>query len=159
MRCRSLLFRNSTSKRIGPRDTTPLYDAIGRTLSAARQEAPADAKKLCVILTDGLENASREYSRKQIFDLINACEKEGWTFLYLGADHGVWEAGESLGVARDNTVSFCKSNIGDTFTSLSVATERYRRGDAGTGRGPSRSEGMAKPDEEHSSDGSSSRIN
>ena len=50
-----------------PQDTTPLYDAIGQTLSAARQEAPAGLKKLCVILTDGLENASKEYTRKQIF--------------------------------------------------------------------------------------------
>ncbi len=43
-----------------PDDTTPLYDAIGQTLTAARQEAPAGCKKLCVILTDGLENASKE---------------------------------------------------------------------------------------------------
>ena len=113
-----------------PRDTTPLYDAIGRTLTAARQEAPADAKKLCVILTDGLENASQEYTRKQVFDLIKECEQAGWVFLYLGADHDVWAAGESLGIAGDNTVSFCKSDIGETFTNLSRATARYRRGDA-----------------------------
>ena len=53
-----------------PRDTTPLYDAIGRTLTAARQQVPAEAKKLCVIFTDGEENASREYNRQQIFDMI-----------------------------------------------------------------------------------------
>jgi hypothetical protein len=142
-----------------PRDTTPLYDAIGRTLSIARQEAPAEAKKLCVILTDGLENASHEYSRKQVFDLIKACEQAGWSFLYLGADHDVWAAGESLGIVRDNRVSFCKAEIGKTFTNLSLSTARYRRGDAGAGRVLSRSNSMAKPDEEHSSDGSSPRIN
>ena len=113
-----------------PCDTTPLYDAIGRTLTAARQEAPADAKKLCVILTDGLENASQEYTRKQVFDLIKECEQAGWVFIYLGADHDVWAAGESLGIAGDNTVSFRKSDIGKTFTNLSRATARYRRGDA-----------------------------
>jgi Mg-chelatase subunit ChlD len=61
-----------------PRDTTPLYDAIGRTLSAARREAPVEAKKLCVILTDGMENASNnEYTRAEVFALIKACEQQG----------------------------------------------------------------------------------
>lgn len=143
-----------------PRDTTPLYDAIGHTLSAARQEAPADAKKFCVILTDGLENASREYTRRQIFSLIKECEGQGWTFLYLGADHDVWAAGESLGIAGDNRVSFSKREIGKTFTQLAERTARYRRGDARTGRGPSRSNGMAKQDEgQRSDDGSSTHLN
>jgi hypothetical protein len=113
-----------------PRDTTPLYDAIGRTLTAARQEAPADAKKLCVILTDGLENASREYTRKQVFDLIKESEQAGWVFLYLGADHDVWAAGESLGIAGDYIVPFAKEEIGDTFMGLSLRTAHYCRGDA-----------------------------
>jgi Mg-chelatase subunit ChlD len=82
-----------------PQDTTPLYDAIGQTLMAAREEAPAEFQKLCVILTDGLENASTEYTRKQIFALIKTCEREGWRFVYLGADHDVWAAGEDLGIA------------------------------------------------------------
>lgn len=47
-----------------PTDTTPLYDAIGDTLTAARQQVPADVRKLCVILTDGLENASQRFDRK-----------------------------------------------------------------------------------------------
>lgn len=121
-----------------PHDTTPLYDAIGRTLSAARQEAPAEAKKLGVILTDGLENASREYTRAQVFDLIKACEQQGWTFLYLGADHDVWAAGESLGVAGENRISFCKRDIGKTFDHLSETTARYRRGRSGQSKSSSR---------------------
>ena len=42
-----------------PRDTTPLCDAIGGALTAAKQEVPATARKLCVILMDGMENASQ----------------------------------------------------------------------------------------------------
>jgi hypothetical protein len=112
-----------------PNDTTPLYDAIGRTLTAARQEAPAGMRKLCVILTDGLENASVEYTRKQIFALIKACEKEGWTFIYLGADHDVWAAGEDLGIAQENLISFARCQIDQTFNRLSEATAQYRRRD------------------------------
>jgi len=112
-----------------PDETTPLYDAIGRTLSMAKQEAPSDAKKLCVILTDGLENASREYTRLQIFGMIKSFEQDGWKFLYLGADHDVWVAGESLGIPGDGRVSFCKREVADTFQGLSEMTSRYRRSD------------------------------
>jgi hypothetical protein len=122
-----------------PQDTTPLYDAIGRTLIAARQELPAGARRLCVILTDGEENASKEYSRSQIFDMIKAYENEGWTFLYLGADHDVWAAGEELGVAEHNRITFLKDDIGQTFECLSSATARYRRSDRS-------SNGAAEPD-------------
>lgn len=111
-----------------PQNGTPLYDAIGRTLSLARQQAPAEARKLCVILTDGEENASQEYTREQVFDLIKQYERQGWAFLYLGADHDVWAAGGDLGVAEDSRVSFCRADIGDTFEQLGEATAQYRRG-------------------------------
>lgn len=112
-----------------PQDRTPLYDAIGRTLSLARQEAPAGAGKLCVILTDGEENASQEYSRQQVFDLIKQYEKQGWAFLYLGADHDVWAAGGDLGIAGDSRISFCRGTVDHTFDQLSEATANFRRGD------------------------------
>ena len=111
-----------------PQAGTPLYDAIGRTLSLARQEAPAEARKLCVILTDGEENASQEYNRKQVFNLIKLYEKQGWAFLYLGADHDVWAAGDDLGIAGDSRISFCRDTVDQTFDQLSEATARYRRG-------------------------------
>jgi len=110
-----------------PRDTTPLYDAIGRTLTAARQQVPAESRRLCVILTDGEENASRNYTRAQVFDMIKAYEDEGWMFLYLGADHDVWAAGEELGVAEHNRITFLKENVDHTFECLSEATANYRR--------------------------------
>ncbi len=112
-----------------PQDGTPLYDAIGRTLSLARQEAPAEAKKLCVILTDGEENASQAYTRRQVFELIKHCEKQGWAFLYLGADHDVWAAGGDLGIAGDSRISFCRRTVDRTFEQLGEATAQYRCGE------------------------------
>lgn len=53
-----------------PDGATPLYDAIGRILSLAWEEAPVGAKKLGVILTDGEENASQDYTRQRVFELI-----------------------------------------------------------------------------------------
>ncbi len=112
-----------------PQAGTPLYDAIGRTLSLAKQETPVEARKLCVILTDGKENASQEYSRKQVFDLIKQYEKQSWAFLYLGADHDVWAAGEDLGIAGDSRISFCRETVDHTFDQLSQVTATFRRGD------------------------------
>lgn len=112
-----------------PDAATPLYDAIGRTLSVAKQEAPNDAKKLCGILTDGLENASQEYTRPQIFDMIRSFEQGGWKFLYLGADHDVWAAGESLGISGDGRVCFSKLEVAETFQGLSELTSYYRQSD------------------------------
>jgi Mg-chelatase subunit ChlD len=112
-----------------PQDGTPLYDAIGRTLALAKQEAPVEARKLCVILTDGEENASQEYSRKQVFDLIKRYEKQGWAFLYLGADHDVWAAGGDLGIAEDSRIAFCRRAVDHTFDQLSEATATFRRGE------------------------------
>ena len=88
---------------------------------------PAESRKLCVILTDGEENASRRYTRSQIFDMIKAYENEGWTFLYLGANHDVWFAGEELGVAEHNRITFFKGDIDHTFKCLSESTANYRR--------------------------------
>lgn len=77
-------------------------------------------------------------SKTSPFDLIKACEQQGWTFLYLGADHDVWAAGESLGVAGENRISFCKRDIGKTFDHLSETTARYRRGRSGQSKSSSR---------------------
>ncbi|MFO0773214.1 MAG: vWA domain-containing protein [Nitrospiraceae bacterium] len=110
-----------------PADTTPLYDAIGRTLTEAGRDVRPDAKKLCVILTDGLENASREYTRDGIVRMIKEWEGRGWTFVYLGADHDAWAAGGDLGIAGDNTVQFCRRETGRMFDRLGDATTSYLR--------------------------------
>lgn len=105
-----------------PTDRTPLYDAIGRTLTVAACEAAPEVKKLCVILTDGLENASREYTKDGIVHMIKEYEEGGWTFIYLGADHDAWAAGGDLGIAGDNTVQFSRRETGQVFDRLGEAT-------------------------------------
>ena len=111
-----------------PADTTPLYDAIGRTLTGVGREVSREAKKLCVILTDGLENASREYTRDGIGNMIREHQNRGWTFVYLGADHDAWAAGGDLGISGDNTVQFCRRETSQTFDRLGDATATYLLG-------------------------------
>jgi hypothetical protein len=114
-----------TEQTYQPAETTPLYDAIGRTLTAAGHEILSESKKLCVILTDGLENASREYTRDGIVRMLKDYEAKGWTVVYLGADHNAWAAGRDLGTDGGNAVQFCKRETGPVFDRLAEATTAY----------------------------------
>jgi hypothetical protein len=114
-----------TEQTYRPSANTPLYDAIGRTLTTAGQDTPSAAKKLFVVLTDGLENASREYTRDGVARMIKDYEDEGWTFVYLGTDHDAWAAGGDLGIAGGNTVMFCRRDTSRTFEKLGDATTAF----------------------------------
>jgi hypothetical protein len=114
-----------TEQTYQPAETTPLYNAIGHTLTAAGHQALPESNKLCVILTDGVESASREDTREGIVRLLKDCEAKGWTFVYLGADHDALAAGQDIGLSGDNTVQFNKRETGRAFDALANATTAY----------------------------------
>ena len=101
-----------TEKTYKPDSNTPLYDAMGDTLSRFRHRLAAENNYsvLVTIITDGQENASREYTGKQIHQMVNELKTLGWVFTYIGADHDVEEAARSIGV--NNVLCFDKSSIG-----------------------------------------------
>lgn len=98
---------------------TALLDALGRTIkemAQAQKELPKEeraGKVIFVITTDGMENASRRYSREQIRKMIEKKQKkQGWEFLFLGANmDAIAEAG-SLGIGADRSVTFCNDSQG-----------------------------------------------
>lgn len=69
-----------------------------------------DGKVLAVILTDGMENASKEVGHRDVANLIREKEAEGWTFIYLGANQDTWAVGGQLGATR--SVAFTSSPMG-----------------------------------------------
>ncbi len=84
---------------------TPLYDAIGTTITHIHQLVSAEDTAVAVtIITDGYENASREFSHKAIQSLIGTYKEEGWLFAYIGADHDVETVAYSLHI--DNAMQF-----------------------------------------------------
>jgi hypothetical protein len=92
-----------------PNNLTPLYDAIAQTIKATEKRGKKYKKKpavLCVIMTDGHENASREYTRESIFNLVKEKEKDGWTFAYLGANQDAWAVGQSIGIPKGSSISY-----------------------------------------------------
>lgn len=99
-----------TMERFQPRGSTPLYDAIGHLLDRAEAEVRirratglAEEDHLVVVLTDGLENASRRWAQESIFERIAGLEAGGWTFAYLGANQDAFAVGGGLGVSHGST--------------------------------------------------------
>lgn len=110
-----------------PRAMTPLYDAVGRTLAEA--EARQDGRKnLVVIVTDGLENASVEWTRQRVREAIQRLEAQGWTFVYLGANQDAYAEGAGIGVSLDNASGYVADSAGvaATWGNVSSSTRRYR---------------------------------
>lgn len=96
-----------------PRNMTALYDAVGRTIDEIGEELanlPEDQrpeKVLVVILTDGLENASNTFKKKDVQEKIKLqTETYKWEFVYIGANQDSWAVGESLGISGSNTISY-----------------------------------------------------
>ena len=94
-----------------PHGCTALYDAIGASIVKTRAhlselggERPADV--IVVILTDGMENASREWTPAQVFELITEAESAGWQFIFLGANQDSWEVSQNLGIRRGAVVDW-----------------------------------------------------
>lgn len=112
-----------------PSASTPLYDAMGFTMTKLEQPLkPIKGKDVLVtILTDGMENASREYSYQAIKKLIEEQKATGWTFTYIGTDHEVEHVARSLSI--DNTMKFDKSASGTRamFQREQRAREEYSR--------------------------------
>jgi hypothetical protein len=107
-----------------PDECTPLYDAIGKTIAAVEKEA-SHGRVLIAVQTDGLENASKEYTQQKIFDKIKEKEALGWTFAYLGAGKDAWIVGMTMGFASGNITKFDPLNPKHSFACLQGATMRY----------------------------------
>ena len=80
-----------TTKSYVPGASTPLYDAIGKTLALLQKEVEKDENPsvTITIITDGYENSSVEYEVRDIAKMIEHLKNEGWSFAYMGTDHDV----------------------------------------------------------------------
>ena len=87
---------------------TALYDALGNTINSFdRKETD---KVLFIIITDGYENASREFDNKKIRKLIK--NHSDWEFIYIGADIDSYASGRAIGIKKDNIANYKKDARG-----------------------------------------------
>ena len=108
-----------------PRSGTPLYDAVCSTLNKIRTKVKKTDKALVVIITDGQENSSREYTEKEMVAIKEELEKLGnWTFVYLEANQDAWDTAQKWGFAGQNVSSYHATERGtQTMSSnLTAAT-------------------------------------
>lgn len=92
-----------------PASMTPLYDAMGFSISKLKQylEGKENYSVLVTVLTDGEENASKEYTSSVIKNLVEDLKQQNWTFTYIGTDHDVEAMASKLSI--NNTMSFDKN--------------------------------------------------
>lgn len=111
------------------RGMTALFDAIGKSIAhvAERFSKEKPKKVILGVLTDGHENASKEYSSKQIADMVKAhTEKYGWKVLFLAADQSAWDTAQGLNIPQSNTFDYKSSDTRKGFDTYSSAIASHR---------------------------------
>ena len=90
------------SRKYQPNSSTPLYDAMGDSITSLRQalEKQTDYNVLVTILTDGEENASKEYNGDAIKKLVEEMKQSGWTFTYIGTDHDIEKFAMNISITQ-----------------------------------------------------------
>ena len=101
-----------TNKDYAVRGNTALLDAVGSTINHISNiqrylpEGYKASKVVCVITTDGMENASTEYTYSRVKQLIKQKQKDNWEFFFLGANIDAAQYADDLGILRENAVSY-----------------------------------------------------
>ncbi len=124
-----------TSEVYQPRGVTPLYDAVGKLITSAekhiahrKEKGWPEEDQLVIVFTDGLENASRKFSRRKVFDLIRDRMDAGWTFVFMGANQDSYAEGHKIGLVDGNVQNYAATpeSVKVAFSSISRASVEFR---------------------------------
>lgn len=119
--------------KLHPRGGTALLDAVGRAINEAgtrlakMPESERPGLVTFVIVTDGQENASREFSRDQIKKMIEEqTSKYNWQFTFLGADANAFKEAASIGIPKSASGVYSTQSADKVFLSASANVTRMR---------------------------------
>lgn len=87
-----------------PTDNTPLYDAMGGSITNLQRYIDEEENALVTIITDGYENASREWNHQRVFQLVEDLKKKNWLFTYIGANQDALAVARGMGI--DHSMNF-----------------------------------------------------
>jgi hypothetical protein len=124
-------FEKLTPEMYRPNGCTALLDAIGLSINQIRVSNESkilndEMSVVMVILTDGMENASREFTYHTIARTIKALEEtEKWSFTFLGADIDAIHTSKMLNIKEENVISFNKSDMGEMMNEISDGMRHY----------------------------------
>lgn len=109
-----------------PRGMTPLYDAVGKTIE--KMEEDNKKKAVLVIMTDGYENNSKEYTAAAIKAKLAELEAKSWPVVFIGANFKeVDEATASMGVSKSRTSVSSGVNLCGASEDVVIRIEAYSR--------------------------------
>jgi hypothetical protein len=116
-----------------PRGMTALLDAVGRSIAEAGErlktmpESERPGLVVFVIVTDGAENSSHEFTHSQIKQMIEHQQSVyGWKFVFLGANQDAFAEARSLGILAMGTSNFVAGRAQEAFMGTSAALARIR---------------------------------
>lgn len=119
-----------TTENFVPRGGTALYDAIGFTINVLSEkiklmnDEDRPERTIICMLTDGEENKSSEFSSEDIKSLIEDKEKEGWEFVFLGANQDSILTAKKMGISVDNSISYASNAVG-TRSVFDTISKKY----------------------------------
>jgi len=111
-----------TSERYMPDGATPLYDAIGDSVEEIKDHK---GPVLFIIQTDGQENSSQRFSKRNIIDKIAEKTKENWQFVYLGCDIDAMGEAQKIGIPAGSTMSYTGAQTASVMRVTAAATVSY----------------------------------
>jgi hypothetical protein len=135
--CVSTPVENVPNPTIDPRGSTALLDAWGKAMTefgeelAALPEDERPANVIFVVVTDGHENSSHEWTREQVLAKVKEqTEKWNWRFLYLAANQDAVKEGAKYGVARGQTMTYDATGAGaqSAYAAASASITATRTG-------------------------------
>lgn len=116
-----------------PRGMTPLLDALGKTINTtgksleAIPEANRPDKIVFVVITDGQENASHQFSKTRIKEMIELQSGTyNWQFVYLGANQDAFAEAGAIGIQQDAAANFVGAATADAFRATASNVANYR---------------------------------
>ena len=130
------LAKELNAQTFEPRGVTALLDAIGRTVKSTKKRIKNKSEKkrpdkvIIAIITDGYENASKEYTREKIFKMIRKREeKDNWKFVFLAANQDAIAEGARFGIHQDRAMTYRadKQGVHEAFVSFSNKLRNYKQ--------------------------------
>lgn len=113
-----------------PEGWTPYYDAIGRIVSLALSDSPA---KCCLsIMTDGMNNQSREHTRASARKLVDECRARGWQVIFMGADFDNEAQAQEMGASAGQHVNMTRGTMVKGMAMNAQKRYMYGSGEAAT---------------------------
>jgi hypothetical protein len=127
-------IRQAPEFTLKPSGSTALLDAVGRAINetgkrlSAMSEPDRPGLVVFVIVTDGQENSSREFTREQIREMVQHQQNTySWQFTFLAANQDAFAEGTSLGIAQDGIATYAAEKVGATYDIAAKKLSRMRK--------------------------------